>query len=77
MEDLPKDLEKRHQDKENGHCRADNEKEPTGSEPERADVARSPQLKKLREDFKGHRRSGIREKDLSVLLQKEKGQQQK
>ena len=74
MEDLPKNLEKRHYDKEDGHCRAYNEKECTGSESECTDVAGRPQLKKLREDFEGHCRSGIREKELSIFLQEEKGQ---
>ncbi len=74
MEDLPKNLEKRHYDKEDGHCRAYHEKEPASGEPDRADVAWCPQLKELREDFKSHCRSGIREKKLSILLQEEKGQ---
>jgi len=73
MKDLAKDLEKRHQNKNNGNCCAYNEKEAPDSQPKCANVARCPQLKKLPENFEGHRGSGIGEKELSVFLQQEKG----
>ncbi len=77
MKELSEQLKEWHDDKNDGNCCARNKEKPTSSETERANVARRTQVKKLAEYLKSHCCSWIVEKNLSVLLQEQEGQQQK